>query len=542
MDRCNELCTKEVAGYCALCNVLAERDRFERFWFKGGVFIEGLRALNQLWQPTNHGESPLVHPWGFEPASVPQQGLWERTERLRGAADETARLTQTVYLSFLGLGTYIAIIIWSTTDMQLLKVSTVTLPLLNVQLPIVEFYVIVPWLLLLVYFNLLLHLAFLADKLYQFNTVLAALTDAAAREEQRLRVFPFPFSALLIGRPARGSLRLLLGVMIVITVVLLPLFLLLWTQMRFLPYHHTAITWTHRFAVLMDLILLWLFWPLIFPPVQRPASAAPSRDLWRVVSPTASATRFRWGTSLVCLTLGTVVFALVPFHRNLQLREQTLVAGEPAAEVVAALRSTDATKRAQGLEKITGLILINRDLRGANFRDALFPKADLRYAQLQDADLINAQLQGATLQFAQLQDADLISAQLQGAALDYANLQGANLAGAHLQGAALVLARLQRADLQSADLQGAALRSADLQGANLDYANLQGADLRGAHLQGANLRGAHLQGAFLTGANLQGADLARADLQGAALRAFLTGVDLEGAALGGADLQGAVLG
>ena len=115
-----------------------------RFWFKGGVFIDGLRALMQWWQPTNHGESPLVHPWGFEPASVPQQGLWERTERLRGAADETARLTQTVYLSFLGLGTYIAIIIGSTTDMQLLKVTGVTLPLLNVQLPIVEFYVIVP--------------------------------------------------------------------------------------------------------------------------------------------------------------------------------------------------------------------------------------------------------------------------------------------------------------------------------------------------------------------------------------------------------------
>jgi hypothetical protein len=30
-----------------------------------------------------------------------QQGLWERTERLRGAVDEAARLVQNVYLSFL---------------------------------------------------------------------------------------------------------------------------------------------------------------------------------------------------------------------------------------------------------------------------------------------------------------------------------------------------------------------------------------------------------------------------------------------------------
>ena len=84
------------------------------------------------------------------------QGLGERAERLRGAADEAARLAHNVYLSFLLLGTYIAVIIGSTTDVQLFKVSPVTLPLLNVQLPIVGFYVVVPWLLLLVYFNLFL--------------------------------------------------------------------------------------------------------------------------------------------------------------------------------------------------------------------------------------------------------------------------------------------------------------------------------------------------------------------------------------------------
>jgi hypothetical protein len=55
------------------------------------------------------------------------QGLWERAERLRSAADEAARLAQNIYVSFLLLGTYIAIIIGSTTDVQLLKVSPVTL-------------------------------------------------------------------------------------------------------------------------------------------------------------------------------------------------------------------------------------------------------------------------------------------------------------------------------------------------------------------------------------------------------------------------------
>src|SRR5215510_5693176 len=109
-----------------------------------------------------------------------QQGLWERAERLRGAADDAARLVQSFYISFLLFGPYIVVIIGSTTDVQLLKSSPVTLPLLNVQLPIVGFYVFVPWLLLLFYFNLLLQLTLLAQKLYRLNAVLAAFTDDTA--------------------------------------------------------------------------------------------------------------------------------------------------------------------------------------------------------------------------------------------------------------------------------------------------------------------------------------------------------------------------
>lgn len=51
---------------------------------------------------------------------------------------------------------YIGITIASTTDEQLLLVSPVTLPLLNVDLPIVDFYVVVPWLFTLIHFYLIL--------------------------------------------------------------------------------------------------------------------------------------------------------------------------------------------------------------------------------------------------------------------------------------------------------------------------------------------------------------------------------------------------
>ena len=49
-ERCNELCTKASTGLCVLCDALDERDRFERFWLKGGLLVDGFhyRTLFKL--------------------------------------------------------------------------------------------------------------------------------------------------------------------------------------------------------------------------------------------------------------------------------------------------------------------------------------------------------------------------------------------------------------------------------------------------------------------------------------------------------------
>ncbi|EAW5296969.1 pentapeptide repeat-containing protein [Salmonella enterica] len=93
-----------------------------------------------------------------------------------------------------------------------------------------------------------------------------------------------------------------------------------------------------------------------------------------------------------------------------------------------------------------------------------------------------------------------------------ADLRGADLRDANLYGA-----DLYGANLCDADLRGANLCDADLRGADLRDANLCGADLRGADLCGANLCDADLRGADLCGANLRGADLRDANLCGADL-------------------------
>jgi uncharacterized protein YjbI with pentapeptide repeats len=172
------------------------------------------------------------------------------------------------------------------------------------------------------------------------------------------------------------------------------------------------------------------------------------------------------------------------------------------------------------------------NLQGANFQGAIFQGVDLtdanlQDANLQDANLTGAKLQGATLTGATLTGVTLTGANLQGASLQNADLQGANLQGANFQGAQLRYgdlrsdlrnAKLQHAKLRDANLVGADLRGADLQGADLRNAKLQGAKLRNAKLQGAKLRGADLHSADLRSAGFQGADLTDAKLQGANLR------------------------
>jgi uncharacterized protein YjbI with pentapeptide repeats len=171
---------------------------------------------------------------------------------------------------------------------------------------------------------------------------------------------------------------------------------------------------------------------------------------------------------------------------------------------------------------------------------------DERRANLCQAHLSEANLQGALLDEANLQEAGLSGANLQGALLDRANLQGALLFLANFQEAGLFRANLQRAFLLGANFQKARLFHANLQGADLSGANLQEAGLSEANLQGARLSEANLQ-ADLSGVNLQEASLSEANLQGALLDranlqdADLSGANLQGARLSEANLQGARL-
>ena len=88
-----------------------------------------------------------------------------------------------------------------------------------------------------------------------------------------------------------------------------------------------------------------------------------------------------------------------------------------------------------------------------------------------------------------------------------ANLRGADLREANLSGADLSMADLREANLSGADLSETNLSRANLSMANLSRANLSRANLSGAILSETNLSRANLSGAILSETNLSWAKI-----------------------------------
>jgi Pentapeptide repeats (8 copies) len=118
------------------------------------------------------------------------------------------------------------------------------------------------------------------------------------------------------------------------------------------------------------------------------------------------------------------------------------------------------------------------------------------HADLRRAELVDADLSGTRLYHVRFERAVLHRANLKGADLSRAHLERADLGDSTLIETKLVGAHLTEADLGGARLRGANLAEADLSRAGLKYADLRNADLRGTLLEDAvGLADAKLAGA-----------------------------------------------
>ncbi len=166
--------------------------------------------------------------------------------------DEATAEVRRALFWFSSFAAYFVTTVAATTHEQLLRGTAVRLPILNVDLPIVGFYVIGPMLFLALH-------AYLLFQLYQL-----ALCVREARKGQGAGAAgapfgpSFPVTQYLLG--GLGRFRPGVGLLLWLLVILLPIAALIFVQIRFLPYHARHITAFHMILVVADVVLIGPMW------------------------------------------------------------------------------------------------------------------------------------------------------------------------------------------------------------------------------------------------------------------------------------------
>ncbi|MEQ1578900.1 MAG: pentapeptide repeat-containing protein [Hyphomicrobium sp.] len=497
------------------------------------------------------------------------------------AVNHSSDTAHTGWLIFLAIMTYLMIAVAGVTHTDLLLQIPVELPILQVKIQLTQFFQFATVVLVLMHLGLISQLVLLAKETLEFDHAVRLLEITDQRTHPlRLELNNFFFVQAIAGPQRSMIMSGFLHGMSWLTLVVLPVVLLLYVQVVFLPYHDIKITWTHRCALLVDIAML-ISIGVFLMRAETSFSSAFLR--------TTAAHPFSFVSTTIVLALVALFsffVATIPgealdrITQSVSGRHQDNEAGQRYAGGFAwpfmaasadgslfgifrrniVVTDTDLVPDKDLTSGEPSLSLRNRDLRFARLDRSDLHQADLTGADLDDASLAGTDLRGAWLQCADVNE--LLLSEDRAAAkctsAERANLSRARLDDAHMSGIDLRAAKLNDARLEQADLAYALISGADFSSAHLDKADLtggvsgQGAQFLIASLQGADLTGAQLQGADFSSASLQGALFNYAHLQGAVLKdaqldagsfnqAHLQGADMTGASVPATDFRGASL-
>ena len=488
------------------------------------------------------------------PENEPPPRASDRLEDLLGAANAASASARNAWLAFVSLTAFFYVTLGSVTHTALLLNSPVKLPILGIDLPLRSFFMVGPFVFVLVHFSVLLQHVMLTRKLRLFDRRCAEAEDPPNGITNPLReeLNTYFFTQRLAGTAHKPIYQLTLSAMGWLTLLVLPLVLLLYFQVQFLAYHDTWITSLNRAALMADMAVLaltyWIVreprdtslsmsekrhwvrlvrvWPRHqWPPMPHQDRDAPThqtvgewlrfiglvlRDGHRLVGTTISDSvhllnqryEVHWrkielgliGCALLFLSL---CVATVPDSALDKVTRTWL----PSVAVPYDFRITRMTDRVSGSKFLVAIPCApgRRRVRRAFWLTAWLFEGCINVTKGQLTSWFSRNLVVTDTDLVNDKDFPLengeVSLRLRGRDLNYATFDRSDVHLADLTGA-----RLRKASLSLAKLNKARLRRARLQGADLQGARLQGADLVRAQLQGANLQWAELQGAVLRGA------------------------------------------
>jgi hypothetical protein len=350
----------------------------------------------------------------------------------RDVVVDAAAVSATLWFSYILLLLYLLIAVGGVTHRNILFEDPVKLPFLNVDLPLVGFFVLGPGLLLIARTYVLLHFVLFAAKVEVFHTELQAqIPDEEVRAQLRWQLPSNIFVQVLAGTREirRGVIGLMLWLIATISLVFGPVAVLVLFQIQFLPYHPSApIALWLRLTVLLDVILLWLFWPSVahgkvaligrqdlYSIAVLPMAAVKLFEplvWWRPLDTTVQrATPSVWDASRRGAFIAAAIASLIPIvlvfaistypgewandqisvtpvlrtiHDLLFAGEPNEITGRPKSWFSNRLVLTDQTL--VDLDKIDK-IATSHAFRGRDLRQAVFNRSDLRKADFTGAIL-----------------------------------------------------------------------------------------------------------------------------------------------------------
>ncbi|MEZ5849199.1 MAG: pentapeptide repeat-containing protein [Hyphomicrobiaceae bacterium] len=494
------------------------------------------------------------------------------------AVNRSSDTSHTAWLIFIAIMSYLLIAFAGVSHKDLLLSREIPLPVLQVQIDLTRFFLFAPLVIVLFHVGVVSQLVMLARKTLAFDQAIGALEPTHERTHPlRLELHNFFFVQGIAGPERSRVMGIFLHGMTWLTLVFVPVLLLLYIQVVFLPYHDVFITGMHRLALTCDIVLLIMIGVFL---IRSEVSFFEAFGKMTLAHPISFAV-----TSALLIVVGLFSYLVATIPDEWLDRQSRTIWGAARGNALAPQRAAygfvmpfvghSADGKLFGIFErnlnVTDLdLVVDRDvtpgeptliLRGRNLRHARLDRTDMHQADLTGADLDGASFIGADLRGALMQCADINELLLSEnrraarcASARQADFTRARLSDARMAGVDMSEARLEDTDLTSADLSyaklvatsfyGAHLEKADLTGgvqlyvANFATASLQGADLTGSRLYGADFTSAGLQGAILAHTALYGANLRDADLEGAEFyKARLQGTNLAGARIRATSLR-----
>ncbi len=482
------------------------------------------------------------------------------------ALNDAAKRLNAVWISFVLLCVYIFIATYTVTPAVLFRDAPVKLPIFNADLPLKVYFVMAPFLILCLHAYLIVLVKGLAEKIDTYEDVLNRSANTPGRITAGRNVLHSRLDSSIIiramtaqYRDTRSTVDVISGVIAGLTIIVLPVGLLLLTQLIFLPYQDKWLTWTHRGFVIADVLLWLLLWPFFLTS-------------WLAITGQLLAVGLILFASIFVATFpGEWIYTMLIGHWPHVLTVKVFEGPPDPVDYIRRggilpfsnrLILPDDPKLAEIAGASSGGVSLS--MRGRSFRKAVFDRSNLTRVDFSAADLRGASLKGTKLEGAKFECTTPAKVNPSASSAGYAEyadwrrsatgwgyieyleytdctrLDGMNLSNTSLKGASLNGAQLREVNLRMASLDSASFIGADMSGADLRESSVEGANFSGATLTGASLSFARGDAVNFSNARLTAADFGDALLKAATFHsAMLQGARFAGATLTATDFTNA---